>query len=127
MTPQAGKFRQLQFVTVRYTANIVAGEFINIGLVLFDPRGGFWGVRFRRNWQQVRVFDPDVDLETLEALGRDIEERFRRGEGEEILKTMADSFSNAVQLSAGSAILVDDPAEEIEKLASQLLGEGMPI
>jgi len=115
--------RQLQFSVIRYTPNIVAGEFINIGVVLFDPSGGFCGVRFVRDWQQVLVFDPDADIEVLEALGREIEGLFLGGKGEEILKTMEDSFSNAVQLSPGTVCLGNDPEKEIEKLASQYLGD----
>ena len=113
--------RRFQFFTIRYTPNIIAGEFINIAVVLFDPSGGFCGVRFRSDWQKVRDFDPDADVEMLEALGRDIEAQFRSGRGEEILKTMDDSFSNAVQLSPGTVHLVNEPGKEIEKLASRYL------
>jgi Protein of unknown function (DUF3037) len=119
--------RQLQFFTIRYSPNIVTGKFINIAVVLLDPSGDFCGVRFISDWQRVRDFDPDADIEMLEALGRDIEGKFGRGEGEEILKTMEDSFSNAVQLSPGMVCLVEDPANEIEKLASSHLRESAHI
>jgi hypothetical protein len=119
--------RQLQFFTLRYTPNIVTGEFINIAVILVDPSGGFWGVRFVSDWHQVLAFDPDADIEMLEALGNDIEGQFRSGKGKEILKTMEDSFSNAVQLSPGTVCLVNEPGKEIEKLASHHLGKGMRI
>jgi Protein of unknown function (DUF3037) len=119
--------RPLQFFTICYAPNVVAGKGINIGVVLFDPEGGFCGVRFVKDWRQVRGIDPDADIEMLEALGRDIESQFRRGKGEEILKTMEDSFSNAIQLSPATIHLVHDPAKEIEKLASQYLGECIDI
>jgi hypothetical protein len=114
--------RQLQFFTLRYTPNIVTGEFINIAVVLYDPSGGFCGIRFVSDWQRVRRFDADADIKMLEALSVDIEGQFRRGKGEEILKTMEDSFSNAVQLSPRTFHLVSDPAQEIEKLAFRYLG-----
>jgi hypothetical protein len=117
--------RELQFFTIRYVPNIVTGEFVNVGVVLFDPSGGFCGVRFVSDWKKVQGLDPDVDIQMLEALIRDIEAHFRRGKGEEILKTMEDSFSNAVQLSPGTVCLADEPGEEIEKLASQHLGKSM--
>jgi hypothetical protein len=119
--------RQLQFFTIRYTPNILAGEFINIAVVLFDPSGGFCGARFRSDWQKVRDFDPDADVEMLEALGRDIERQFRSGRGGEILKTMEDSFSNAVQLSPRTVCLISEPGKEIEKLASEYLGESLHL
>jgi hypothetical protein len=118
--------RELQFFTIRYTPNIVTGESLNIGVVLFDPTGGFCGVRFVKDWQQVRVFDPDADIEMLEALGREIEGQFRQGEGDKILKTMQE-FSNAIQLSPGMSCSVSDPGTEIERLARQYLGESLRL
>jgi len=115
--------RRFQFFTIRYVPNIVTGEFVNIGVVLFDPSGGFCGVRFASDWGKVQGFDPDVDIQMLEALCRDIEAHFRGGKGEEILRTMEDSFSDAVQLSPGTVYLADEPGKEIEKLASQHLGK----
>jgi hypothetical protein len=117
--------QQLQFFTLRYMPNIATGEFINIAVILFDPSGGFCGVRFMTDWQQVQAFDPDADIKTLEAVGREIEEQFRSGKGEEILKTMEDSFSNAVQLSPGTVCLINEPRKEIEKLASRHLGKSI--
>ena len=118
--------RQLQFFTIRYTPNIVTGEFINIAVILFDPSGGFCGVRFVSDWRPVRAFDPAADIEMLEALGREIEGQFRSGKGEEMLKSMDDSFSNAIQLSPGTVYLVNDlPGEEIEKLAAHHLGKSL--
>jgi hypothetical protein len=119
--------RQLQFFTLRYTPNLVTGEFINIAVILFDISGGFCGVRFLSDWQQVEAFDPDADITMLEALGREIEGQFRRGKGEEILKTMQDSFSNAVQLSDGTVCWVNEPGKEIELLASRHLGKSLHI
>lgn len=113
---------RLQFFTIRYVPNILAERSMSIGVVLFDPTGGFSGVRFLKDWKQVLVFDPYADILVLEALARDIERQFRTGKGEEILRIMEDSFSNAVQLSPGEVCSVDDPAMAIEELASRYLG-----
>jgi len=95
-------------------------------VILFDPSGGFCGVRFVSDWRPVRAFDPAADIEMLEALGREIEGQFRSGKGEEMLKSMDDSFSNAIQLSPGTVYLVNDlPGEEIEKLAAHHLGKSL--
>jgi hypothetical protein len=117
--------RELQFFTIRYVPDIVTGDFVNIGVVLFDPSGGFCGVRFMNDWGKLQGFDPDVDIQMLEAMSRDIEAEFRSGRGEEILKTMEDSFSNAVQLSPRMILSANKPREEIEKLASLHLGKSM--
>jgi hypothetical protein len=43
-----------------------------------------------------------------------------------MLKSMDDSFSNAIQLSPGTVYLVNDlPGEEIEKLAAHHLGKSL--
>jgi hypothetical protein len=114
--------RKLQFFTIRYVPKIVTGEFVNIGVILSDPSGGFCGVRFLRDWEKVQGLDPDADIKMLEALCGDIEGHFRRGKGAEILKTMGDSFSNTIQLSPGTVCLADEPGKEIAKLASRHLG-----
>ena len=119
--------RQLHFFTLRYAPNIVTGAFINIAVILFDPSGGFCGVRFVSNWRHVQAFDPDADIKMLEALVCEVEGQFRSGKGEEILKTMEDSFSNAIQLSPATVRLVSEPGKEIEKLASQYLGQSAQI
>lgn len=118
--------RQLRFFAVYYTPNILTERSIGIGIVLIDPEGGFNVVRFLQDWQEVLVFDPNADIQMLEALGRDIAGRFRRGEGEEMLRVMEDSFSNAVQLSPAITHSANDPAKEIERLAAQYLGKPRP-
>ena len=37
-------------------------------------------MRFTRDWKRVRCLDPDVDVEMLEALEREIRERMLEGE-----------------------------------------------
>ena len=68
--------RQLEFFLLRYVPDVVREEFVNIGLVMMESGGdggGFAGVHLTANWRRARCLDPNIDVEMLEALGREIE------------------------------------------------------
>jgi Protein of unknown function (DUF3037) len=122
-----GEGRQLEFFVLRYMPDAVKGEFVNIGLVMFESVSSangnhFSDVRFTRDWRRVRCLDPWVDVEMLMALERDIRGRLvDQQDREALLKMMEDSFSNAVQLSPIKSYVAEDPAREMEALASTYL------
>jgi hypothetical protein len=117
--------RQLEFFLLRYVPDAVKDEFVNIGLVVVEASGnggGFAEVRFTRDWRRVRCLDPQADVEMLAALEREIrgqlaETRDREG----LLRRLEDSFSNVIQLSPAKGCLAEDPAREIEAMASMYL------
>lgn len=114
--------RQLEFFLLRYVPNAVKDEFVNLGVVLIE-RGtngaGFVDARFIRDWRRVRCLDPEVDIEMLEALEREVQVHLRDTQGREILlKRLTDSFSNLIQVSPMKACLAVEPAKELETLAS---------
>jgi hypothetical protein len=114
--------RQLEFFLLRYVPDAVKDEFVNIGVVMFEPGangGGFADVRFTRDWRRVRCLDPQADVEMLEALERDI--RSQIGDVRErgmLLRRLDESYSNVIQVSATKGCLAEEPAKEIEMLAS---------
>lgn len=116
-----GEKRQLEFFLLRYVPDTVKGEFVNIGLVMWTPEasGGFAEVRFARDWRRVRCLDPQVDVETLAALERDIRGQLMSAQGRAaLLKRLEDSFSNVIQMSPTKGCLAEDPVAEIETMAS---------
>jgi|SRR5579863_2094538 DUF3037 family protein len=119
-----GERRQFEFFLLRYVPSAVRERFVDFGLILQekgDP-GGFADVRFVRDWRLVRDLDPQADVDVLEALQREIAERFSNPqERENLLKILGDSFSSVVQISGTKACLTDDPAREIELLAAMYL------
>src|SRR5271170_1901693 len=114
--------RQLEFFLLRYVPDTVKDEFVNIGVVMIEPAAngtGFADVRFTRDWRRVRCIDPQADIEMLEALEREI--RGQLGEIHErgvLLRRLQDSFSNVIQLSPTKGCLAEEPAKEIEMLAT---------
>jgi Protein of unknown function (DUF3037) len=120
-----GKTRQCEFFLLRYVPDAVKDEFVNIGLVMFEPGAngeGFAGVRFTRDWRRVRCLDPDADIEMLEAVEVEIgRELANTGNRAGLLKRVEDSFSNLLQVSAMKACVTQDPARELETLARMYL------
>ena len=121
--------RQCEFFLLRYVPDAVKDEFVNLGVVLYEPgkagsvQAGFADVRFTRDWRRVRCLDPDVDVEMLEALEREIRERLAEGGNsrEWLLSRMEDSFSNAIRLTPAKAVLAESPQAEMENLAQLYL------
>ena len=109
--------RQCEFFLLRYVPDAVKDEFVNLGVVLYEPgkagsaQAGFADVRFTRDWRRVRCLDPDVDVEMLEALEREIRERLAEGGNsrEWLLSRMEDTFSNAIRLTPAKAVLAEWP------------------
>jgi hypothetical protein len=118
--------RQLEFFLLRYVPDAVKDEFVNIGVVMIEAAAsgaGFADVRFTRDWRRVRCLDPQVDVEMLEALEREI--RSQLGEVRErglLLQRLEDSFSNVIQISPTKACLAEEPEKEIQTLASMYFG-----
>ena len=117
--------RKLEFFLLRYVPDAVKDEFVNIGVVMTEAGasgGGFAEVRFTKDWRRVRCLDPQADLEMFAALERDIRGQLTVAQDREaLLKKLEDSFSNVIQLSPAKGCLADDPAREIEAMASMYL------
>jgi hypothetical protein len=117
--------RQLEFFLLRYVPDAVKDEFVNIGVVMVEAGAngrGFADVRFTRDWRRVRCLDPQVDVEMLEALERDVRGQLATTHDRAILlRRLEDSFSNVIQISPAKGCLAEDPVAEIEVMASLYL------
>ena len=111
--------KQLEFFVVRYAPDAIKGEFANVGIVLMN--GATAEVRFTRDWRRVKCLDPAADVEVLEALETDLRSMLKDPDRDRMLAKIHDSFSNAIQLSPTKAVLAEDPAVEIKKLAQMYL------
>jgi hypothetical protein len=119
--------RQVEFFLLRYVPHAVRQEFVNIGVLMVQ--GGengvvFADVRFTKDWRRVRGLDPQVDMEVVESLLKEI--RAEVGEIRDrtmLLKRMEDSFSNVIQLSEPMAVVTTSPTEEIDTMAAMFVNE----
>ena len=119
----SGARRQFDVFAVRYIPNILDARFVNIGVLVTErDHAGFADCRFLREWQSVRCFDPDADVEMLNALTQEIEDAWRQpSERAELLERMVTSFSSAIQLSLEETIETDNPTQELRRMTAMLL------
>lgn len=121
---------------IRYTPNLVRDEWVNIGVLLFDPRTGERRMRLmeaQEEYNRLRRLHPEADEALLRALQDDLESRFengrqaRTGSGggtgaaanwQEVLAKWDSTLSNAVQLAPPKGALAENLDEELERLYS---------
>lgn len=130
-----GERRKLEYFLLRYVPDAVRGESLNIGLVMTEiggDGGGFAAVHFTKDWRRPKCLYPDIDIELLEAIGRDIETRIANVQDRALLlHQMADLYSNAIQFSSVKRCFAEDPVQEMEYLATTLVetpsSDGSPL
>jgi hypothetical protein len=117
--------RPFEFFLLRYVPDAAKEEFVNIGLIMTESGGdggGFAGVHFTQDWRRARCLNPDVDVEVLDALAREIQTRMANVHDRALLlHEITDRYSNAVQISPVRQCLTEDPAKELKELAASLI------
>jgi len=137
----AGTDRTLAYRVLRYTPNLVRDEWVNIGVLVFDPQSGERRMRLieePEEYARVRRLHPRADEELLRALRDDLESRFLtatqlfdgNGSGaasrSDSVRAIADwlrllgkwdeTLSNALQLAPQKGVHSDDLDAETERL-----------
>jgi len=109
---------QLEFSLLHYIPNVVSGEFVNVGVILFDNAGNVH-LRFTRDWRRVRGLDPAADIETLEALESDLNVQLTRGvlDRAALLAKLQDYLTSGIEITPAQGVLAEDAGTEIETLA----------
>jgi hypothetical protein len=63
---QHSQVSEFECFLLRYVPNVVTGEFVNLGLVMWESGVGgepLVDIRFRQDWSRAQQFDPDADVE----------------------------------------------------------------
>jgi hypothetical protein len=111
-----------RYYIVRYVPNVEAGQSLDVGVVLVElagpPNQRFVGGRFTTDWQRVKQFDADVDVEILKAMGAEIVRLLAQPfpNFESMVAHLEQSLSNAIQLSEARFCTVESPSETLEQL-----------
>jgi hypothetical protein len=120
-----GKLKQFEFFVLRYSPNAVRNERINIGFVVLEHGSngsGFAEVSFTKDWRRAQCFDPEIDLEWLQALQSDIRAQLQRSpDRQAFMRKLEESFSNLIRLSPARALLTEDIGKELKKLQALYL------
>jgi hypothetical protein len=112
---------QCEFFLIRYVPDAVKNEFVNIGVLLREQgQTETAQVRFTRDWSRVRCMDPDADIEMLEALEGEIQQRLALGarDVKPVMQVLEDTLSNSLQITEAKGCLAESVATELEQLAT---------
>lgn len=114
------------YVILRYTPNLVRDEWVNIGVLLFDPASGERRLRLiddQEEFARVRRLHPAADEGLLRGLRDDLEDRLRDtrhvaegGDWQKLLAKWDDTLSNALQLAPQKGVFAEDLDAELERL-----------
>ena len=123
---------------LRYTSDLVRDEWVNIGVILFDPLTGALRLRLveeQDEYARIRRLQPTADEDTLRGFRDHLEDRFttflrnRRAEqgaklamGEELQKLMENwnnTLSNGLQLAPQKGVYADDLDVELDRLYTE--------
>src|SRR5712692_3559914 len=112
------------FALIRYVPDLAKGERINIGLVW--RYGEEVGIRLRDEWEKVRLFDANVNIELLKSSADVILSAVTaRGQLDD---SVAREFSSSVQLSPVTALPVGgESIKNVVEMVFQSLVETKPI
>ncbi|MGH9345534.1 MAG: DUF3037 domain-containing protein [Terriglobia bacterium] len=123
---EQANLKPCSYFVVRYAANLLRSEGLNIGVLLHCPDERYLGCLFASDFRWVRRFDLRADIELLGELQRDFEEQFelREPDPESYLRELAESLSNTIQLEGPRACLLEDPALDIQDLYARNVGRG---
>jgi DUF3037 family protein len=117
--------RAYAYRILRYSPNLIRDEWVNIGVLLFDPETGERRMRLiegPEEFQRVRRLHPAADEDLLRGLRDNLEDRFRKaanGGGSDWQKLLAkwdDTLSNAMQLAPQKGTFALDLDAELERL-----------
>jgi len=123
---------------LRYTSNLIRDEWVNIGVILFDPLTGALRLRLveeQDEYARIRRLQPRADEDVLRGFRDHLEDRFaaflrnRRSEqggtlavGEELQILIEDwnkTLSNGLQLAPQKGVYADDLDAELERLYAE--------
>ena len=105
---------------IYWMPNMERAERIVAGLMIFADELGLTKVKFTEDRQRLQCFDPAIDLELFPALEQWFNDKLSEPESRaKFLEKVPDWASNALQLSAPTALLSADPAAEFDRLAKR--------
>jgi hypothetical protein len=117
----AQALRPCAYHVVRYTPNLVRDEWVNIGILIFDPASGRLLRRLLEepaDFARVRRLHPAADEELLRRLSDDFASpSAAAGDNPQgYIARLEETLSNAVQLSPQKGLLAEDLDAELDRL-----------
>jgi len=124
---RANAERDCVYRILRYTPNLVRDEWVNIGVLVFDPQTGERRLRMieeEEEYGRVRRLHSAADELLLRAIRDDLEDRFQSAGGTngdsrnwlQLLAKWDNTLSNALQLAPQKGVIATDLDAELERL-----------
>jgi hypothetical protein len=119
--------RNLEYCVLRYVPNAIGKEGVLLAAIFIypgDPDKETCAITFAPHWQEkVQLFDPDSDLEMIEATLVEIQDRLRSPTSLYMLDQLEDSFSNIIQISDRKKCPLPANSRSVWAFAQALLGK----
>src|SRR5437660_11150053 len=116
----AQALRACAYHVVRYTPNLVRDEWVNIGILLFDPASGRLLQRVVEEpaeFARVRRLQPTADTELLRRLSDEFASQSAAGgNAQAYVARLEQTLSTTVQLSPRKGLLAEDLEAELDRL-----------
>ena len=134
-TPQPPE-QALAYHVLRYVPNLVRDEWVNIGVLVFNPETGERRLRLIEDpeeYNRVRRLHPSADEPLLRALRDELERRLDSKSVDKssdapaaspipwraVLNKWEDTLSNVLQIAPQKGVLADDLDAELERIYSE--------
>ena len=106
---------------LRYTPNLVRDEWVNIGVVMYDPGSRRARARLIEEVSElarVRKLHPGADVDLLRALGADFDAQLTEHSGDlpDYLANLNQTLSNVLQFGPQKGVLTEDLDAELDRL-----------
>lgn len=109
--------RICQYFLLRYTPNIVRGEFINLGVFLYDAAAERLESRLLDDYRRLRRLHPWADLTLLGQLSEQFEqESFEAAGSLEAYLERLQNYSNLLECSLPKAVIAANFEAELDRL-----------
>jgi hypothetical protein len=116
----------LEYCLLHYVPNLLRDKSVSIAAIVFnsgDLENGICTMIYAADWQiNVRLLEPNTDLEMLNAVLTEIRNRLLSpSQRSDMIRQMEDSFSNVIQVSQRRKYRFDARPEAIGDFARRLL------
>ena len=123
------------FSVLRYVHDVVTGEFVNVGVVVFAPRTGFLSARCTSHFRRAAQLFGGIDGGAFRRVTRFVESEINRvgrdfpslvlGEEkiESVLARVLPPDDSAMQFSKAGAGLSEDPERTLDELYDRFVGD----
>ena len=120
------KSRVVEYFFLQYAPNILSERSTAIAVIFVDPRGpekGTCTMSIAAGWEgEIRILDPEADLETTGTLLTEIRNRLlSKNERSAMLRELEDSFSNIIRVSHRRKCPVSLGTETFEAFGQRIL------